>query len=94
MRTIYKYIMAEQCVTFQVPKGSLVLDAKLQEQGSIKMEEPVIWFLVGDKNAEVESRTFAYFMTGQAIPDAVDIAHINTLIAKNGIVVHVFEVTY
>lgn len=93
MRKIYKYTLDDKNVSFTVPKGSKILDAKLQKTGIAGAEEVVVWFLVETGCIENETRHFSCYMTGQSIPDDVDLKHINTLITKNGIVIHVFEVS-
>jgi hypothetical protein len=90
MKTIWKYQLKDTNQNIEVPKGSKILTAQIQNN------EITLWFLIKDSEAEKEKRHFKVYGTGHSIDGVVtDRTHqyINTLQFHGGsLVLHCFEI--
>ena len=86
MYSIWKYrIPIEDRFTMELPKDSMVLDVKIQD------EQPTMWILV-ETEANLEKRYFRIFGTGHKFETIANLKHLGTIQMWNATLVwHIFE---
>lgn len=82
-KKIYKYPIGTGDTIVSMPSGARVINAALQHG-------KLVVLAVVDTAKTLEPRAFHVYMTGESVPDEPG-AYINTVIAANGIVGHIFE---
>lgn len=86
MKSIWKYPVVPGRFTHAIPEGGKILHLAVQGDAG----EPQMWVLV-DKSADTESRTFRVYGTGRDMSDE-ELAYVGTFMQDGGsLVFHVFE---
>lgn len=80
---IHKFILSETTINIDLPQGSEILTAQLQDSNI------VLWVKITNEHF-IETRTISIFLTGAEYPDK-DMIYINT-VQRNLFVYHVFEI--
>jgi hypothetical protein len=88
-RVIYKYKLSdtiEEDGKIGLPRGAQVLSVGVQDDSIF------IWAVVSPDETMIEVRTFYVLMTGQTMPEDIDVHFLGTVHLYSGkIVLHVFE---
>lgn len=87
MKKIFKYPLTPGNISsIEMPKNGKILCCKLQHG------RPCLW-VVTDCPAEMKTRHFTSFMTGEQLPDGIDMEYVETILMNAGdYVIHIFEI--